>query len=480
MWVAIGGVLRFWNLDVMEFKGDEREALNLARDLLSRAPFTAGWPPAHGMISSNYVHNAPLFTWIIALFWLMVPNPEFVASCIAALNTACLVPLWTWARRTLDDRRALLIVAAAAASPFAVLFSRKIWAQDLLFPALVTLLWAVYWLRNGRLWIGIALGGVGGLAVGQLHQSGMIALPLLAVVVCVQLLRDHRRGQRVLEPGASRLAIAAAIVVVLINAFFWFPYLRYLLTLSSQSVLQARPVEDSYAPVLLTKLVLQLVPVDLQSFFLFDRGEFQSTFLRWGVFRLSWLLGLPVCAYGVWRWLSAPGRIAVFGYWWWVVVGAFAVLRIKTQFFYTLILAPLPYVLVGGGFDPPRHRLSGWLHAVRWIYVCNLALLAAVTIGWLSDRGGAAGDYGVSYRVRKQQAEAIVAAASGATLADHAPLPAALRCGEPGPDVMWLVEWLDPRAVPGAAALSLCDDWTPVDDDLRYQWRLQKSAGPRR
>src|SRR5262245_43022649 len=110
-WIVIGGALRLWRLDAMEFKADEHAALTQAIEFLSRTPFTEGWLPAHGMISSNFVHNAPLFTWIVALFWMIVPSPLFVAGCIAAINTACLIPLWLWARRTLDEPRALLTVA---------------------------------------------------------------------------------------------------------------------------------------------------------------------------------------------------------------------------------------------------------------------------------------------------------------------------------------------------------------------------------
>ena len=141
----------------MEFKGDEQEALRLAAQIVAQPPVMSGAPlPAHGMVSSNFVFNAPLFTWIVAAFWSLTRDPVGVTSLIALVNTGCLIPLWLWARRHMDDSRALLTLAITAASPFAVLLSRKIWTQDLLLAGLVVILWSCEWLRGPRPWRGVA------------------------------------------------------------------------------------------------------------------------------------------------------------------------------------------------------------------------------------------------------------------------------------------------------------------------------------
>ena len=63
--VMLGGLLRLYDLKAMEFKGDEQAALDLSIGFLEQ-PWSSPHPwPTHGMLSSNGVANAPLFTWIV-------------------------------------------------------------------------------------------------------------------------------------------------------------------------------------------------------------------------------------------------------------------------------------------------------------------------------------------------------------------------------------------------------------------------------
>src|SRR5207237_6897834 len=139
------------------------------RRLLDAHPWSSANPwPTHGMTSSAGVGNAPLFTWIVAAAFAPTRSPLAVAGLIALVNAACLYPLWRWARRRMDDTRALLTTALCAFSPFAIILSRKIWTQDLLLPGVLCVLWGVEWLRSERPWRGVALLGVAALLVGQL------------------------------------------------------------------------------------------------------------------------------------------------------------------------------------------------------------------------------------------------------------------------------------------------------------------------
>src|SRR5262245_53942989 len=175
--IAIGAALRLVRLDAMEFKADEQEALRLAAQLIADRPWASSNPwPTHGMLSSNGVANAPLFTWIVAAAWAPARDLVTVARVIGIVNVLCLYPRWLWGRRRLGESRALLMLAAAAVSPFAVIFSRKIWTQDLLLPGVVALLWGVECLRGQRPWRGVATLAIAVLLVGQLHQSGAIAM----------------------------------------------------------------------------------------------------------------------------------------------------------------------------------------------------------------------------------------------------------------------------------------------------------------
>ncbi len=97
----------------------------------------------------------------------------------------------------MDEPRALLTLALCAVSPFAVIFSRKIWPVDLLLPGVLAVLWGIEWVRGPRPWRGVVLLLLAALVAGQLHLSAPIALALLPIALVIQSIVDRRRG----EPG---------------------------------------------------------------------------------------------------------------------------------------------------------------------------------------------------------------------------------------------------------------------------------------
>jgi hypothetical protein len=194
------------------------------------------------------------------------------------------------------------------------------------------------------------------------------------------------------------------------------------------------------------------------------------------VFNLAILAGVPLVLLGVWRWASAPLRIPVAGVWWWLIIGCFAIARIETHFFYTLVLAPLPALIASGAFDRER-TMPAVLRWHRWAYTWLLLLLSVLTVTWLAERGGSGGDYGVSYRIRRLQAEAIIAVARGSAATPFGePVrgaePDSLRCNPAPPELAWLVAWLAGSSDVRLDGFRVCDDWVPHSGDRVYRWRL--------
>ena len=476
--VIVGGWLRLHDLPSMEFKFDEQQALVLASEI-GLSPST--WPE-HGMRGSSGVDNAPLFTWIIAGLWRLTPDPVGVTAAIAAINTLCLVPLWLWASRRMDPVRALLMLAVVSVSPFTVLYSRKIWTQDLLLPGVLLILWGVEWLRAGRTWRGvIALAGAL-LVAGQLHQSGPIALVLLPVAMAIQWAID--RGAQPITwrlPRPTRIELAVLTAVVALNLFFWLPYLSYLRTVPI-AVFTHRVQTDTMSPLLFWHLGGQITLSDFFRFFEWDRDDFFGDPIRRAVFRTAETMGTPLFAYGVWRWLRSASSLPVIGIWWGLVIIAFMLARLTTHTFYTLILAPAPALLAAGGFDPPhlRRLVDRLLSAWRIVYVVALLSLTVLTQRWISERGGATPDYGITYAVRRDQARNIVALISGRQQDSFArgftmqaePGPP-LHCDAPPPEVHWLVGTIGAAGTEIPNELQLCERWMRDGDGLKYQWQLQ-------
>ena len=403
----VGAVLRLARLDLIEFKGDEQEALNLGIRLLASPPWASGEIPQHGMPSSQGIANAPLFNWVMAGAWAAAGHPLGATAIVGIANAAALYPLWRWALRQADPQRALLLIATVAVSPFSVLFSRKLWAQDLLFPALVCLLWAVEYWQQRQVWRAVTWLAVAALPIGQLHQSGPIALLVFPFAVAVAAVRD-RDGFRERVSDLTRLSAAQygwLLMIAAIHAFFWIPYVRYLLSVPTEVFVNRSRLSD-YEPALLWAVVRQVVPLDLFYFFAPDRSDFLASDWRRFCYSLAVALGTPLALVGVWGWARSVFRLPIIGLWWWLVIAVFTAARLPTYPFYVLVLAPLPAVLVAGMFDGTL--LPGWarqtLMALRWTYVIAL-LFVTVSIGtWLSDRGGARGDYGIVFAVRDRQA----------------------------------------------------------------------------
>lgn len=472
----------------MEFKADEHIALALAHDLLSGWHWSADSPwPALGMQSSGSVANGPLFVWVVAAFWRLTPHPVGVAALVALANIASLIPLWLWARRRLDEQRALLTLAIVAVSPFAVSQSRKIWMQDLLLPGLVIVLWGIEQIRDGRLWRGVILLAAGLSIVGQIHQSGLIAIVLLPIAAAIQYLAVDRRRTAVPHARPTVGESFALVGMVSVSIFFWWPYLRYLISID-WSHPAAREMATSFKPGLLFSLVGQVAPWDLVQLFRASHDAFTFDPIRRAAFEASIWLGLPLCVYGLWRWLRAPFTLPVIGIWWGLVIVVFALARIPERVFYVLVLSPFPALLAAGAFDgrlsPPwmERLIISW----RWAYVASLLVLTVSTGAWLAWRGGAAGDYGINYEMRVAQARRLQA------LRDPGPEPLGLQPGEvvsvdPASFechrvpayVSWLVGWLEDMPAPVLTGFDICDGWEGVrGDESIYRWAIRPQGTP--
>jgi len=119
----------------MEFKADEAEACRLALvvvdDLRGRGP-TGHDFPLTGLLSSVGVPNPPLFIYLLALPLFLIRDPFGAAVFIALSNVAAVGICYLLGRRYFSPFVALASASLYALAPWAVIFSRKIWAQDLL------------------------------------------------------------------------------------------------------------------------------------------------------------------------------------------------------------------------------------------------------------------------------------------------------------------------------------------------------------
>ncbi|MBI2940290.1 MAG: hypothetical protein HYY04_07590 [Chloroflexi bacterium] len=206
--VALAAVTRIAAVNLVEFKFDEVWALEVATAIREGRAL-----PAVGIGSSLDIPNPPFFPYLLVLPLLVSPAPEGATAFIGLLNLgAILVTAWL-ARSLLGARLAAVAVLLYAVLPWAVLFSRKVWAQDampLFLVVAVACLWTA--LSQERPWLLVPSVALLALA-SELHLTALALAPLWVMALLV----PGRRRTRLLS-GALGSALAVA---------FYLPYLYW-------------------------------------------------------------------------------------------------------------------------------------------------------------------------------------------------------------------------------------------------------------
>ena len=200
--VTAGAWLRFSHLDLLEFKGDEAFAANRALEFVR-----GGKLPTSGLMSSVGVTNPPLFIWLLIPMFFVTSNVAVVCCMIAGLGLAAVVATWWIGRKYYGPLTGLVAAALFATSPWAVIYSRKIWAQDFVPVFATATMWAVHALVLGKkpkavFWV-LCLP----LCVIQIHYSGFA---LTAAAVAILLLLRPKIDWRLAIAG-----VAAAVKLAL-------------------------------------------------------------------------------------------------------------------------------------------------------------------------------------------------------------------------------------------------------------------------
>jgi hypothetical protein len=163
--LALAALLRLGWPGLTEFKADEARLLALALDMAEFKSFAL-----RGIGSSVGFPNFPMSVWLYSIPLFLWKHPYSATLFLAGLNTIAVYACYRLARRYWGETAALVAALFFAVSPWAIIYSRKIWAQNLL-PLFVLL------------YIGSALAAF----VDRRKWSLLLHLLLLAVVVQIHL-----------------------------------------------------------------------------------------------------------------------------------------------------------------------------------------------------------------------------------------------------------------------------------------------------
>ncbi len=186
--LLLAGLLRMAAPGLTEFKADEARLLSLALHMAE------GKFALRGISSSVGFPNFPASVWIYSLPLLIWPHAYAATIFTGLLNTLAAAAAYWFVRRYWGMQAAIAALLMFAVSPWAIIFSRKIWAQNLL--PLFVVGWAISAAlalveeRSKFIWLHFLFLA---LAV-QIHLAAIALLPASAILLLVFRRRVHWRS----------------------------------------------------------------------------------------------------------------------------------------------------------------------------------------------------------------------------------------------------------------------------------------------
>jgi hypothetical protein len=180
--LALFFILRFSDAGLIEFKNDEYTALKYAYLNIHHKIALVG------LVSSTGLSNPPFFIYLLSIPVLLSTDPILITSFVNALNACAIVMLYFFIKKWFNKNIAIITTLLAASAPWAILYSRKIWAQDCLFPFMM-IFYGVFFSNlekysRGKTYVLFLLVAV----ITQLHMSAwFLYLPIGAFFVIAKI-----------------------------------------------------------------------------------------------------------------------------------------------------------------------------------------------------------------------------------------------------------------------------------------------------
>lgn len=178
--IASALLFRVTYLSLIEFKTDE--AINLF--LASRPVFGHQFPPGSNA-SSVGILNPPLFNYLMFPIVLLTLYPPAISFFIGLINAVSVGLFFLFVKKYYGKIAALFASLLLANSSWLIIYSRKLWPQDIIVPFMILLLFSLHKIAIEKKHVFWFLYILSFLALIQLHQSTIffltfITLPFIA------------------------------------------------------------------------------------------------------------------------------------------------------------------------------------------------------------------------------------------------------------------------------------------------------------
>jgi hypothetical protein len=405
--LGTAALLRLSALDIMEYKKDESDMVQLISTVVDDGVIVT-----HGQLSSKGPHQSPLATYLLAPAWALSRDPKAVVWWIGLMNVAAVGVTYWIGRRYISPRAGLIAAACHAVSPWAVVFSRKIWLEDLvpLFTGMLmasTLSLVVEGRRRSVFWVCLWAG-----VLAQVYLAGYLSA---AAVVLVLIIYRPRISVGALTLGLATLGLLSAPYVAYLAGGGWRDFFMLLprgATLGNftPNLKQIEPLIDlvnqgNFAYLIGNTYPYLNIELGLSAYLVDGLAALERLILIGG---FGWLLWRMFFSKGESRSLRPLGLLLTL----YMVIPALICLVApwKAPPHYYITAFPALFLVVGMTAEEGLGRLNSWVGSpIRYRAAVGLVGLALAGIvltqvyfttklfSVIRAKGGASGDYGLSY-----------------------------------------------------------------------------------
>jgi len=204
--VLLGLLLRMGWPTLAEFKWDEANVVRQSLAIAYDGRFTA--IGAHASVGSSHM---PLNFYLMALPLRLWADPVAAILFAGLLNGLAVLACYLFGRSWFDRRAGLIAAFLFAVCPWAILYGRKIWSQNLPLVTLAFIAAVLTGFVRGShraqlaAWIAFA-------ALIGLHWGGLAFLPILLIFMALEYKRISPRTALLMGPAACGLAVLPYII----------------------------------------------------------------------------------------------------------------------------------------------------------------------------------------------------------------------------------------------------------------------------
>lgn len=388
LWTIIiffcAAVFRLNFLDLMEFKLDE------ARDVYEMERFHKDlYLIQRGTIQSTGVYNPPLWYYFLTLLSLPSRDPQYLSFMIGILNCLAVAGFYWVVRKFYGHLNGIMAGLLAAFSPWLIIYSRKIWAPDLIMVLLVPLFYFLH--KKNAFWVVLLLS-----LLAQLHASGIFitVITFIIVITFITLKRQLKFNWK------------AALLGLIVSLIPLLPYIAYQFQTGCEDCQNFFSYREEVKAFDINVFLRPFQLINGSSFQILlgdDYENFLQEFSFVKVFNLIFLAEFVLGILGIVYIIKKERRYSFLL----IYLGAVPLLYLITQtpahMHYFIILSPimiLIYILGLRWFKKP------WINiTIITIIIFINVIFTLLFYQFLDQKQNIQGDYGPIYRVTEKQAE---------------------------------------------------------------------------